>query len=121
MGLLQRCRIIKEEGLLGYTGRREREEAMMRWREELGERLVRFRQWRGDTLGPIEEDASWRAKSSWSTRIGDAETSAQGDHPPPQRQGGHRQGAEDESIEVQRERLARLLHEARTGRISIAH
>lgn len=89
---------------------------MRRWRDELRERLVKLRQWGA----PIKDGTSTR-----STEGGQAETQAtdapdqqqqqqrqQQKQPQPQPQP---QKPEEESIEVQRERLARLLHERPGG------
>ncbi|CAO1626316.1 unnamed protein product [Jaminaea pallidilutea] len=149
---------LKEEGWMGGSGRREREEGMKRWREELRERLVRFRQWR-----PASSSGAAAAKSdsgeagikagsvaaqSSPSEISDAPTqrvprsSAAGD---PREQGAttttqnrletasaassassvspssppfHRADSQshDEPIETQRERLAKLMHEVRSGK-----
>lgn len=109
--------------MLGYTGRREREEGMRRWREELRERLVRLREWRGNTKAP-ESTSTGAATVDKSTGSSSPTTPvSQQQEEDTQREaassspasGKGLEAESEESIEVQRERLARLLHEARRG------
>lgn len=115
----QRYRTVKEEGLWGYTGRREREDGMKRWRDELRERLVRLREWRRPTLptggsgAQQEQDTprSPRSRGEENDKRTDAR-SPSGSSTPVETEVEPR---EEESIEVHRERLARMLHERATG------
>ncbi|CAO1621498.1 unnamed protein product [Parajaminaea phylloscopi] len=131
IALPQRYRTIKEEGLWGYTGRQEREDGMRRWREELRERLVRFRQGRkgvdsqADPALPAESQPAasdprdtavvpppsnhLAATSPDTASRALAESSNTVLTSPPS-------GDREESVEVQRERLARLMHELRNGK-----
>lgn len=143
---------------MGGSGRREREEGMKRWREELRERLVRFRQWRpasssqdavrkGDSGEADVRAGSIAAQSSPSEmtdvptqplpRSSNADpspekgtiTAAQNRAAPssqaspappalPSSPASHRADSQshDEPIETQRERLAKLMHEVRSGK-----
>ncbi|PWN31166.1 hypothetical protein BDZ90DRAFT_277561 [Jaminaea rosea] len=110
----QRYRTVKEEGLWGYTGRREREDGMKRWRDELRERLVRLREWRRPTL-PTAGAGAQQEQIVRDRGENDKRTDARspsGSSTPVETEVEPR---EEESIEVHRERLARMLHERATG------
>lgn len=144
---------LKEEGWMGGSGRREREEGMKRWREELRERLVRFRQWRpasssgaaaaksgsgeaGINAGSVAGQSSpseisdvptqrvprslaasdLREQGATTTTQNRLETASVASSPASP--ASHRAGSQshDEPIETQRERLAKLMHEVRSGK-----
>jgi hypothetical protein len=100
---------VKEEGIWGHVGRKEREEGMADWREAVRERLVRGRQrWWG---GSGESKAEAREAATTAT----ADAAAEGKEPSQQRQSSV--GAEQASTaELPRERAARLAQERKEGR-----
>ncbi|PWN20235.1 hypothetical protein BCV69DRAFT_283113 [Microstroma glucosiphilum] len=99
----KRYRDVKEEGIWGHVGRKEREEGMADWREAVRERLVRGRQrWWGGTVESRTEarGAATAAvdKKSSEERQSDGERS------------------QTSTVELPRERAARLAQERKEGR-----
>lgn len=95
---------MKEEGIWGHVGRKEREEGMADWREAVRERLVRGRQrWWGGT-GESKAEAREAVAAA-----------AEREEESQQRQSSV--GAEQATTaELPRERAARLAQERKEGR-----